>query len=141
MKTLILKLPMVAFCQVRQRLAIGTLDNLVVVYDLKTASQWKILKGHTGPVCAVQFDHTGDFLASYSSIDASLKIWKLKSGILQDLIWNSSSNALKTVQLDFLEPFKGTYQKFLDMIRLNWANDDKIFLSREDGNRYPIKYK
>ena len=141
LKTLILKLPMVAFCQVRQRLAIGTLDNLVVVYDLKTASQWKILKGHTGPVCAVQFDHTGDFLASYSSIDASLKIWKLKSGILQDLIWNSSSNALKTVQLDFLEPFKGTYQKFLDMIRLNWANDDKIFLSREDGNRYPIKYK
>ena len=39
MKTLILKLPMVAFCQVKQRLAIGTQDNLVVVYDLKTASQ------------------------------------------------------------------------------------------------------
>mmetsp|Transcript_27133 Transcript_27133/g.26794 ORF Transcript_27133/g.26794 Transcript_27133/m.26794 type:complete len:326 (+) Transcript_27133:496-1473(+) len=39
LKKLVHKLPMVAFSQVTQRLAIGTLDKFIVIYDLKTASQ------------------------------------------------------------------------------------------------------
>lgn len=39
LKILIRRLPMVAFSQVKQRLAIGTLDKLIVIYDLKTANQ------------------------------------------------------------------------------------------------------
>lgn len=139
LKTLIIKLPMIAFSQVKQRLAIGTLDNLIVLYDLKTASQWKILKGHLGAVCAVQFDKTGDFLASYSNIDCCVKIWKIKSGFLQDLIGSNTGHSMKSIQLEIIQPIQGTYKKILDTIRLNWAQDDKIFLTREDGNISPIK--
>lgn len=139
LKTLIVRLPMVAFCQVKQRLAIGTMDNLVVIYDLKTASQWKILKGHGGPVCAVEFETNGNLIASYSAIDSSVKIWKLKTGFIQDLIGSHPGQAIKSFQLQILSTSQCNYRKFLDMVRLNWTQDDRIFLTREDGNRYLIK--
>lgn len=139
LKTLIMKLPMITFSQKTQRLAIGTMDNLVVVYDLKTASQWKILKGHTGPVCAVEFDKNGDFLASFSSVDCTVRVWKIKSGFLQDLIGSSNSKALKVYEVDCLDAQNVSYKKFLDVVRLAWTGDDKIFLTREDGSRVIVK--
>lgn len=139
LKTLILKLPMISFTQKQQRLAIGTMDNLVVVYDLKTASQWKLLKYHSGPVCAVQFDKSGDFLASYSSVDCSVLVWKLKTGFIQDLIGSSSTKPVKVHQVSCCDWHQSNYKKFLDTIRLTWSPDNKIFLVREDGNKQMIQ--
>lgn len=139
LKTLILRLPNVAFCQTKQRLAIGTIDNLIVIYDLKTASQWKILKGHSGPVCAVEFEKNGNFLASYSTIDCTVKIWKLKTGFIQDLIGSHSGQAIKSFQLEIMSTSQSNYRKFLDTVRLSWAQDDRIYLTREDANKYLIK--
>lgn len=139
LKTLLMKLPMITFSQKMQRLAIGTMDNLVVVYDLKTASQWKILKGHNGPVCAVEFNKSGDFLASFSSVDCTVRIWKLKSGFFQDLIGNSTCKAIQVVEVECLDTRDLSYKKFLDVVRLSWTGDDKIFLTREDGTRVLIK--
>jgi WD40 repeat protein len=139
LKTLILKLPMISFSQKQQRLAIGTMNHLVVVYDLKTASQWKLLKSHSGPVCAVQFDVSGDFLASYSSVDCSVLVWKLKSGFIQDLIGSSATKPVKVHRLACLDWNQANYKKFLDTVRLSWNSDNKIFLVREDSNKLIIQ--
>merc|ERR1712194_275545 len=45
--------PMVAFHQPSQKFAVGTGDGLVVVYDLRTATKWRILEGHTSAVAAL----------------------------------------------------------------------------------------
>mmetsp|Transcript_19687 Transcript_19687/g.19715 ORF Transcript_19687/g.19715 Transcript_19687/m.19715 type:complete len:148 (-) Transcript_19687:180-623(-) len=74
LQQMVLKLPMVAFSQEKQRLAVGTLSNLIVIYDLKTATRLKILEGHDGPICAVHFSKCGTRLVSYSSDDQSLRI-------------------------------------------------------------------
>ena len=67
-------LPMVAFSQAKQRIAIGTMDNTIIIYDLKTASYWKILEGHEAPVSAVIFSKNGDSLISYSAQDFTLRV-------------------------------------------------------------------
>ena len=86
--SLVKRYPMVAFHQHTQRFAVGSSDNIIVIYDLRTgktlvryhsailifavviATKWRILEGHTGPVSAVCFEPTsGDKLATYSSTE------------------------------------------------------------------------
>lgn len=136
LKSLITKLPLVSFYQFKQRLAIGTMDGLIVIYDLVTASQWKILKGHQGSVSAVQFNSNGELLASYSYIDCTIKIWKLKSGFIQDLIGNNNLKPFKTINLEMLSPYTESFRNFLDTVKLNWKNEDAILLRRENGIKY-----
>lgn len=81
--TLVKQYPMVSFHQESQRLAIGTKDSVIIIYDLKTASRWHILevymkfifffliliKGHHSAITAVSFVTNGKILASYSIED------------------------------------------------------------------------
>ena len=34
----------------------GTTEAVVILYDLRTATKWRILEGHTGPVTALAFE-------------------------------------------------------------------------------------
>ena len=66
---------MVSFHHDSQRLAVGSTDNIIVIYDLKTASRWHVLEGHKQAVSAVAFSDNGKVLSSYSINDASVRIW------------------------------------------------------------------
>lgn len=44
---LVRRFPMVTFHQQTQRFAVGCTDGLIVLYDLRTATKWKVLEGHT----------------------------------------------------------------------------------------------
>ncbi|KAM3137545.1 hypothetical protein pb186bvf_010335 [Paramecium bursaria] len=67
----------ISFHQQTQKIAIGSGIN-IYIYDLRTAQRWRQLEGHTGQVSALSFDQNGDLLASFSNIDWTLKIWKVK---------------------------------------------------------------
>mmetsp|Transcript_27528 Transcript_27528/g.37377 ORF Transcript_27528/g.37377 Transcript_27528/m.37377 type:complete len:111 (-) Transcript_27528:265-597(-) len=69
--------PMVAFHHDSQRLAVGTHDGPIGIYDVRTSAKWKILEGHTKNVTALAFDSKGNWLASYSSGDCTMKLWKI----------------------------------------------------------------
>lgn len=43
---LVEKYPMIGFHQDTQRLAVGTREALIVIYDLKTATRWHVLEVH-----------------------------------------------------------------------------------------------
>ncbi len=51
LKEIVRKFPMAAFHQDTQRFAVGTTDALVVIYDLRTATKWRVLEGHE---CAIR---------------------------------------------------------------------------------------
>merc|ERR1712048_325902 len=68
--------PMVAFHQPSQKFAVGAGDGLVVVYDLRTATKWRILEGHTGAVTALALSRDGGQLSSYCSQDCSIRLWQ-----------------------------------------------------------------
>lgn len=65
--------------QVTQRLAVGTVEGVVLVYDLRTATKWRILQGHEQAVSAVAFSPAGDQLVSVSALDRTLRWWQAGS--------------------------------------------------------------
>ena len=50
-------LPMACFCQATQKYAIGTCQGPVFIYDLRTATRWRVLEGgeHGAAVAACAF--------------------------------------------------------------------------------------
>ncbi len=88
--------PMVAFHHESQRLAVGTHDGPIAIYDMRTSAKWKILEGHTGNITCVQFDSKGNLLASYSATDKTLQLWKVgNTGFFSTIMGGSSKSSNK----------------------------------------------
>ncbi|CAG9328926.1 unnamed protein product [Blepharisma stoltei] len=131
----LITLPMVAFCQEKQKLAVGTLDKLIVCYDMKSTSQWKVYQGHEGAVCAIQFSSDGNFLASYSSDDCSVRIWKASKGLFSG--FGNIGKAKEVINLPKIKSIKPTYREYLKLITIGWGENNKtVLVTREDGERY-----
>jgi DNA-binding beta-propeller fold protein YncE len=69
----------VAFSPDGTRLASGSLDNTVRVWDARSGQQLLALKGHTDTVTSVAFSPDGTRLASGSD-DQTVKVWDARSG-------------------------------------------------------------
>jgi WD40 repeat protein len=88
--------PMVAFHHESQRLAIGTHDGPIAIYDMRTSSKWKILEGHVGNITCLGFDSKGNLLASYSAIDRTLQLWKVgNTGFFSTIMGGTSKSSNK----------------------------------------------
>ena len=135
LQILMAKLPMVAFSQARQRIAVGNMDNSISIYDLKTASFWKALEGHEAPVSAVIFSKNGDTLVSYSAQDFSLRVWKIEIGFFQGLVGVKNIKPSNVVSLPEIKRSVCNFREFLDCVSLQWKNDE-IRLIREDSRAY-----
>jgi len=117
-------LPMATFHQKTQRYAIGTQPGLVHVYDLRTATKWRILEGHQSKVLAVGFAPDGEKLASYAA-DGAVMLWQISSsGILGFL--GVAGKLIKATQLEAITT-PPTRQA-----RMSWTTQS-LSLVRENG--------
>ncbi|KAG2795088.1 hypothetical protein PC129_g22278 [Phytophthora cactorum] len=73
--SLVRRFPMVDFQKETQRLALGTMEAVIVIYDLRTATKWRVLDGHASAVSAVRFRSDGQVLVSYAARDGSVRWW------------------------------------------------------------------
>ncbi|RUS32643.1 hypothetical protein BC938DRAFT_474774 [Jimgerdemannia flammicorona] len=73
--------PSIDFHGPSQKLAVGTLEGAVIVYDLRTATRWVVLEGHTGPVTALSFSPDGRAVVSCSVQDSTVRMWRPNPGI------------------------------------------------------------
>lgn len=96
--------PMVAFHHESQRLAVGTHDGPIAIYDVRTSAKWKILEGHSGNVTCLSFDSKGNLLASYSAVDLTVRLWKVGNTGFFSTIMGGTGKSANTV---ILEPLKG----------------------------------
>lgn len=135
LQILMVKLPMVAFSQVKQRIAIGNTDNSITIYDLKTASLWKALEGHEAPVSAVVFSQNGDTVVSYSAQDFTLRVWKIEVSFFQGLVGSKNLKPSNVVPLPQVKRTVCNFKDFLDCISLQWKSD-ALKLIREDTRVY-----
>jgi WD40 repeat protein len=69
----------VAFSPDGERLASGSSDNTVKLWDIRNGECLNTFQGHTNPVLSVAFSLDGKILASSSS-DETIKFWDLKTG-------------------------------------------------------------
>jgi len=137
LQQLIVKLPMVTFSQEKQRLGIGLLDRKICIYDMKTTSKLKEFEAHQGPVSALEFSETGNYIASYSSEDLTLKVWKTETGFFSGLLGTLEVSQLQNIELPEIEPENSKYSDFLDVISIIWSENNRgVVLVREDGNDY-----
>ena len=74
---LIINYPMIAFHQNTQKLAVGTVDGKINIYDMTTGSIWKNLEAHSTQVSALIFDNTGNSIISYAAKEHLLKCWRI----------------------------------------------------------------
>ncbi|WVR08230.1 hypothetical protein IAU60_005277 [Kwoniella sp. DSM 27419] len=64
-----------------QRLAVGTHEGAVIMYDLKTASRLYVLEPHKQPVSAVTFSPDGRRLVTVSLDEGDVTVWKVGSSL------------------------------------------------------------
>lgn len=78
---LVMRYPQASFDQEEQRLAVGTKEGVIFIYDLNSATRWHVLEGHKGPIAALAFNNNGKILASYSVEDCQVKLWKTQQSL------------------------------------------------------------
>lgn len=62
-----------------QRLAVGTNEGAVIMYDLKTAIRLYVLEGHKKPITALSFSPDGRRLVTMSLKESVVLAWKVGS--------------------------------------------------------------
>lgn len=90
---------MVAFHPSSQRLAIGTHDGPIAIFDVRTSAKWKILEGHKGNITCLTFDSTGNLVASYSCVDGTVRLWKVGNTGFFSTIMGGTGRCSKEVTL------------------------------------------
>ena len=63
-----------------QRLATGTSEGAVIMYDLKTATRLYVLEGHHRRLTAVSFSPDGRRLVTVSLEESVVLVWKVGGG-------------------------------------------------------------
>ena len=101
--------PAVSFHQQSQRFAVGCWGKdgnggVILVYDLRTATVWRVMEGHTSDVHAVLFsrDEAGDRLVSYSATEGGgvLRVWNTEVGGWLGGLIGMSGKCVRTVKLE-----------------------------------------
>jgi WD40 repeat protein len=64
-----------------QRLAVGTSEGAVIMYDLKTASRLYVLEPHKTSVSSVNFSPDGRRVVTVSLQDGDVTVWKVGSSL------------------------------------------------------------
>lgn len=138
--------PMVAFHQISQLFAVGTSRAndkfqkcVILIYDLRTATKWRIIEGHSHDITAIEFSEDGTTIASYSSFEQpnpSLRLWKTGSqGIFSSLL-GTHGRCFKIIHLhpSALDPDDSSLdEKILQHVKIVWKSPSRINLTREDG--------
>lgn len=65
-----------------QRLAVGTHEGAVIMYDLKTAIRLFVLEGHKKPITALSFSPDGRRLVTLSMEESVALVWKVGTSFI-----------------------------------------------------------
>jgi WD repeat-containing protein 7 len=69
--------PCIDFHMASQRLAVGTTEGAIVMYDLKTAIRLYVLEGHKKAMTACSFSPDGRRLVTLSLEESVVLVWKV----------------------------------------------------------------
>ncbi|KAF9934929.1 hypothetical protein BGZ67_003642 [Mortierella alpina] len=156
---LVQSFPQLDFHVGTQKLAVGTLEGAIIVYDLHTATRWQILEGHLRAVSAVAFSRDGKTIVSCSIKEGRVRFWQPNPGFFGMLmggngLWGPTKNTSASVgnqgpqsglpslssqqssrSFDFALQdtiVTGSEESLLGNIRFEWTGDRVVKLSIYD---------
>lgn len=148
--------PMTSFHQNKQKIAIGSTQGQILVYDVRAGTKWRVLEGHTGAISAVSFDSSGKYLSSYSATDNTVRVWHLtmtgginsgaSGSLLGGLLGSGGGKCVLVKQLGETTETEGDRIKHpfdlnfrVDGVKIRWTSDQDILLVRETGDGVQIR--
>ncbi|GJE92636.1 WD40 repeat-like protein [Phanerochaete sordida] len=127
--------PTVDFHGPSQRLAVGTSEGAVVMYDLKTATRLYVLEGHKKRTTACSFSPDGRRLVTLCLEEFTLLVWKVGTSFTSFFLpgapprqGHSGSEPYKTYPVHIGEDGVMTIANTLDLIKFEWPSDRSVRL-------------
>ncbi|OQR92812.1 hypothetical protein ACHHYP_03177 [Achlya hypogyna] len=142
---LVKRFPMVDFHKATQRLAVGTMEGAVLLFDLRTATKWRVLEGHTTGLSAVLFRKDGAMLISYAAREGAIRWWNIAAGGLLSLL-KVQQSCVRQLQLAPLMQHlqrPAELHKVIQTCRFRSTADDgtsNVWLTREDESVLPLNF-
>ncbi|KZT28728.1 WD40 repeat-like protein [Neolentinus lepideus HHB14362 ss-1] len=127
--------PTVDFHMATQRLAVGTSEGAVIMYDLKTATRLYVLEGHKKRPVAISFSPDGRRLVTVSLEEGVVLVWKVGSSFSS--LFNpgapprqghGGSEPFKRLPFNVGSEAKMTIVGTLEFIRFEWPADRSVKL-------------
>uniref|UniRef100_A0A6B2KWK2 Uncharacterized protein n=1 Tax=Arcella intermedia TaxID=1963864 RepID=A0A6B2KWK2_9EUKA len=128
--------PMVTFHQLSQRLAVGTKEGTVIIYDLLSATRFDKITHSKCPVTGVAFEDT-EHIASYSYEDRTIKLWKITPSFFG--LMGANPTCVKVINVPTTNKELSTSQVM--QIILKWYSAKELLLIRpweEEERNYLI---
>jgi len=132
--------PTVDFHMPTQRLAVGTNEGAVIMYDLKTATRLYVLEGHKKRLSAISFSPDGRRLVTASLEESVVMVWKVGSSFSS--FFNpgapprqgaGGSDAFKTLPFNVGDEAHMTIASTLDWVAFEWPSERTARLKIRDS--------
>ncbi|CAA7261526.1 unnamed protein product [Cyclocybe aegerita] len=125
--------PSVDFHMSSQRLAVGTNEGAVVMYDLKTAIRLYVLEGHKKPITASSFSPDGRRLVTVCLKESLVLVWKVGSSFASFFNpgapprqGHGGSEPFKTLNFNIGSDANMTTAETLELVRVEWIADRSV---------------
>ncbi|KAF7767943.1 hypothetical protein Agabi119p4_7186 [Agaricus bisporus var. burnettii] len=123
--------PTVDFHMTSQRLAVGTHEGAVIMYDLKTAIRLFVLEGHKKPITALSFSPDGRRLLTLSLEENVVLVWKVGTSFISFFTpgvpprqGNSGGQPFKTFNFNIgSEVGEMSATEVLHQVKFDWTSD------------------
>ncbi|KAJ7166355.1 hypothetical protein C8R43DRAFT_985618 [Mycena crocata] len=127
--------PTVDFQMTSQRLAVGTSEGAIVMYDLKTAIRLYVLEGHKKRITACSFSPDGRRLVTLSLEESVVLVWKVGSSFSSFFNpgapprqGHGGSDPFKTLSFNVGDEANMTIAESLNLVRFEWTAERSVRL-------------
>lgn len=127
--------PTVDFHMSTQRLAVGTHEGAVIMYDLKTAIRLFVLEGHKKPITALSFSPDGRRLVTLSMEESVALVWKVGASFISFFNpgapprqGNSGGQPFKTFPFNLGNEGVLSAIEALTQVKFEWTGDRSVKL-------------
>ncbi|TFK39093.1 hypothetical protein BDQ12DRAFT_683016 [Crucibulum laeve] len=127
--------PTVDFHMANQRLAVGSNEGAVIMYDLKTAIRLYVLEGHKKQITACSFSPDGRRLVTLSLEESVVLVWKVGSSFSSFFNpgapprqGHGGSQPFKTLNFNIGGEANMTIAETFEKVRFEWVADRSVKL-------------
>ncbi|KAI0754509.1 WD40 repeat-like protein [Daedaleopsis nitida] len=127
--------PTVDFHMGSQRLAVGTSEGAVVMYDLKTATRLYVLEGHKKRTTACSFSPDGRRLVTLSLEESDVLVWKVGVSFTSFFMpgapprqGHAGSEPFKTLNFNIGDEAHMSLEDTLTNVQFEWTADRNVKL-------------